>query len=118
MFIIGGEEIMERITYMAIWFRRTLTLNRGWGLEAMCHLGLFMLFGLCVWTMIVVGANMVVHDITYNISHFLFVSYQCTLYESWMVNGNNIFLHSLSNNNGGFNCYFHYLLITKNVTNP
>jgi len=48
MFILGGEEIMERISYMAIWFKRTLTLNGGWGLEVMRHLRLFMLFGLCV----------------------------------------------------------------------
>jgi hypothetical protein len=67
--------------------------------------------------MIVIGGNMVVHDITYNICHFFFINHQCTLYESWMVNGNDIFLHSLRNNNGLFNFYFHYLLISKNVTN-
>jgi hypothetical protein len=39
MFFLGGEEIMERIFYMAIWFRKTLSSNKGWGLKMMCHLG-------------------------------------------------------------------------------
>jgi hypothetical protein len=31
MFVLGGEEIMEKRFYMTIWFRKTLILNRGVG---------------------------------------------------------------------------------------
>jgi hypothetical protein len=75
MFIFYGEEIMERIFYMAIWFRKTLILNRGAGFGSDVPFRMiYVIWFMCVWTMIVVGANMVMHDITYNICHMFLLT--------------------------------------------